>query len=601
TAPAAVLADLAARASDFDPVNLLAIVKHPLVRLGLAPAALARARVTLERRGLRGISPGSWEGLAARLVMNTPTEEGRERAALLAALDLAERLRTALGVADAAFTTGWSAPGPAARSLALGLEALCDGPGELWAGQAGEALARLIASLIGEGGALPEVDRGGFAQLLGGLMAGAPIRPGGASHPRLRILGVLEARLERADLTILSGLEEGVWPAAAPIDPFLSRPMRERIGLPSPERRIGLAAHDFAQAACAPEVVLLGVERRGGAPTVASRWLWRLRTLIAGAGLRPPGRPEILAWARALDAPLADPPPGLATAARPAPTPPVATRPRQLAVTDVERWVRDPYAIYARKILRLHPLDPPGAPMEALARGSAIHKAFEHFAGDWPDALPDDAETRFAALVVEELIAAGMPPARMARERALAASLAPWVIGFERRRRPGARLMAEQNAAFAFEAPAGSFTLTARADRLEVRDDGADILDFKTGQIPSKAQVQAGLAPQLTLTAALLAAGGFADLGPLAPRELLYVKVKGGRIPGEEVFRDEGDAPGMAAAALAGLRRRVAWFDDEATAYVSRAAPQFIASPSDYDHLARFWEWNVLGEDEAEA
>jgi ATP-dependent helicase/nuclease subunit B len=424
------------------------------------------------------------------------------------------------------------------------------------------------------------------------------LRAGGASHPRLQILGVLEARLLRADRLILAGLEEGVWPQAAPIDPFLSRPMRERLGLPPPERRIGLSAHDFAQAACAPEVVLLHSERSGGAPAVQSRWLWRLQTLAAGAGLALPGRPDIVAWARALDAPLAEPPAVLRPAARPAPRPPRSARPRKLAVTAVERWLRDPYGLYAREILKLRPLDRPDEPVEARARGIAFHAAFERFAREHPDELPAAAEDRFAGMLLEELRRAGMPRSRMTREHALAANVAPWVIAFERRRRPGGRLVIEQQGELTFSAPGGLFTLTAKADRIEARGAVADILDFKTGQAPSAKQVESGLSPQLTLTGAILAAGGFADLGPLTPGDLLYVRVNGGRIPGSECPRGGDDPAALAAEALAGLKRRVAHFDHEDTPYRSWARPQFIGRfGGDYDHLARLWEWFVMGDE----
>jgi ATP-dependent helicase/nuclease subunit B len=294
-----------------------------------------------------------------------------------AALDLATRLEATLALASAPFSTplpaspalppaggenasasshptgdgdpegvegaaaaGAATPAAAARALAQCLEALASGPdgqsGALWAGQAGEAVGAVIASLIEDAAALPPVTPAGFRDLLDGLLTRSETRPGGASHPRLKVLGVLEARLVRSDLTILAGLEEGTWPTPAPIDPFLSRPMRTALGLPAPERRIGLSAHDFAQGACAPEVVLLASERCGGAPAVPSRWLWRLRTLIAGARLDAPARPQVLAWARALDAPLADPPAALKTAVRPRPAPPVAARPRELPVTAVE-------------------------------------------------------------------------------------------------------------------------------------------------------------------------------------------------------------------------------------------------------------------------
>ncbi len=176
------------------------------------------------------------------------------------------------------------------------------------------------------------------------------------------------------------------------------------------------------------------------------------------------------------------------------------------------------------------------------------------------------------------------------------------MIDFERRRRKGARLVIEQEGRHEFDAPGGRFMLTAKADRIEVRAGVADILDFKTGSPPSAKVVRAGLSPQLTLTAAILAAGGFADIGYIDPGELLYVRVSGGRIPGREDLRGApGESAQLAAEALAGLKRRVARFDQPQTPYPSWAAPQFIDRyAGDYDHLARLWEWHVIGEDETE-
>jgi ATP-dependent helicase/nuclease subunit B len=606
-APAAVLAArvAAAGAEPLDPAATLAILKHPLARLGFETGseALERARRTLERRALRGPRPEAATDIGRRLV--AARSRAGDDGGVLKGLDDAGRLHdawlTVLAGLRGPFASGEATAAEAARALAGALEAVAAGPdgdpGTLWSGQAGEGLATLLAALIEESDALPAVTPRGFADLVAGLLTRERVRPGGASHPRLRILGVLEARLVRADRLILAGLEEGVWPRAAPVDPFLSRPMRARLGLPPPERRIGLSAHDFAQGACAPEVYLLNRERRDGAPAVASRWLWRLRTLIAGANLTVPARPEVLAWAQALDAPLADPPASLRPAPRPRPTPPVAARPRVLGVTAVERWVRDPYGLYAREVLRLRPLERPDEPVDARARGEAIHRAFEAFALAYPEALPEAAEARFEAMLLEALRRAGMPAARMARERALAANIAPWVIAFERRRRPGARLLIERQGRLAFPAPAGPFTLTAKADRIEARGGVADILDLKTGTPPSRKTVAAGLAPQLTLTGAILSRGGFEDLGRLDLGDLVYVKLSGGRKPGEELCLDGGDAGALAADALEGLRRRVAWFDDPSTPYVSWAAPQFIGHfGGDYDHLARLWEWHVMGD-----
>jgi ATP-dependent helicase/nuclease subunit B len=416
-----------------------------------------------------------------------------------------------------------------------------------------------------------------------------------AVHPRLKILGGIESRLVSADRLVLAGLEEGVWPQGAPVDPFLSRPMREALGLPPPERRIGLAAHDFAQAACTGEVVLLHTTRRDGAPTVESRWLWRLKTLVKGAGRTLPGRPELKDWAAALDAPGKPSP-----APRPRPTPPVEARPRELPVTGVETWLRDPYAVYARYVLKLRMLERPDEPVEARARGTAVHWALQRFAEEHPGELSPEAAGIIEGLMVQALEAAGMPLPAMARERALAGQAALWLADFERRRRPGARLLVERKGQAQVESGGFVLTLTARADRLELRDGRVDILDFKTGQAPSKRQMETGFAPQLTLTAAIIEAGGFEGAEGTPPGELVYVRVTGGRKPGEELIRAAGgESLELGRAALDGLRRRIARFASADTPYVSWAAPQFMrVRGGDYDHLARVWEWHVIGEGE---
>jgi ATP-dependent helicase/nuclease subunit B len=278
----------------------------------------------------------------------------------------------------------------------------------------------------------------------------------------------------------------------------------------------------------------------------------------------------------------------------------VALRPRELPVTGVETWIRDPYAVYARYILKLRRLDRPGEPVEALARGVAIHAAFERFAREHPGPLGDGAEAAFEALLIACLAEAGVPAPRLAREQALAANVAPWVVAFETRRRLGARLLVEPSGAHVFAAPAGEFKVTARADRIELRGKVADVLDFKTGSAPSAKQVQSGLAPQLTLTAAILREGGFAEIGPVEAGELVYVRVSGGRVPGrEEVRAAPPESADLAQRALAGLKRRVADFDRLQTPYIAWAAPQFIGRyGGDYDHLGRLWEWGVIGGDD---
>jgi ATP-dependent helicase/nuclease subunit B len=454
-----------------------------------------------------------------------------------------------------------------------------------------------MAALIQDGEPLPDASPQAFADILDRLVNEETVRVGGATHPRLRILGAIEARLVRADRLVLAGLEEGVWPQGAPIDPFLSRPMRQRLGLPPPERRVGLTAHDFAQAASAPDVVLVHCERRGGAPAVESRWLWRLKTLAAGAGLALPRRDDVLDWVRALDAPEPYSP-----IKRPEPRPPVADRPRKMAVTRVEALTRDPYSVWARDILRLYPLERPDEPVEARARGTAIHAAFEKFAETYPDAVPADAAAVFERFYIEALVGAGMPPTALTRERALAREAALWVADWERHRRAGARkIVVEAEGKLELSISGRPFTLTAKADRIEPTPDGtAHILDYKTGAAPSQKQVDTGFSPQLTLTAAILMNGGFPDLGSPAPGELTYVRVTGRRPAGEEQVRAlaGGESEEAARKAMDGLVKLIARYDDPDEPYRSRVAPQFVKEhPGDYAHLARVFEWSTSGDD----
>ncbi len=592
--PAAVLAGhvAALSAEPEDPVRLLAVLKHPQVTLGSE-----RQRRTLERYALRGPRPRGREEIGRRLVKAGEPRNGKDPAeahltALSEARGLAKALFAALDPARAVFDGGPVSAGEAARALTQSMEALAGA--EVWAGPGGEQMAALFSGLIADGAALPAADARGFAELLEHLAGGETVRSGGAIHSRLHILGALEARLVRADRLILAGLEEGVWPREAPADPFLSRPMRADLGLPPPERRIGLSAHDFAQAACAPEVTLINCERRGAAPAVESRWLWRLRTLAKGADAALPERPELLDWARALDRPDKVTP-----APRPRPAPPVEARPKGLSVTRIERWLRDPYAIYAETVLKLQPLDPPDQDIGPRERGTAVHAALERFAREHGGELPEEAEELIRLYLIEALDAAGLPSSRMAREEALARNVAPWLAEFERARRPGARLVLEERGALELEVGERTFTVSAKADRIEVREGAADVLDFKTGRAPSQKQVDAHLAPQLTLTAAILREGGFTGVTGAEPGELVYVQVSGGRKVGEVAVRGSpGQSLALAHEARLRLERRAAAFFDAAVPYISRAIPQFVGESGDYDHLARLWEWSTVGGEE---
>ena len=583
-----------------DPVRLLAVLKHPLTR----NLAAHRWANVLEADALRG-PRADWDGYLAKLeTAALPGEDGKPRSdarleSLSGAAELLDELRLALAPAAYAFEDGPAPAGEAARALAESIEVLAGSAA--WAGPAGESAAGLIAGLMEEAEPLGSLSAQGFAALIETLTGEAAVRGAGA-HPRLLILGALEARLVRADRLILAGLEEDVWPQGAPLDPFLSRPMRTRLGLPSPERRLGLSAHDFVQAACAPEVVLITSERRGAAPAVQSRWLWRLKTLVGGAGAQLPGRDDILEIARALDAADPNPPESLKPAPRPAPAPPVDLRPRELPVTGVETWVRDPYALYARKILNLKVMAPPAERAEARTRGTAIHAAFEAFAKGWDQARSDEAAAdAFAISYLDNLRAAGMAEAGLARENPLAHRAGLWAAGIERERRASnPEVQVEARGETILKGfPAGDFKLTARADRIERSQGEGHVLDFKTGGAPTTKMVATGFSPQLTLTATILERGGFGP--PARPGQLLYLRVTGRKPAGEvvdAVGKDHTSAD-LAAAAVAGLTQLISRYDQPEQGYASRIAPQFVkAYPGDYDHLARVREWSAAGEED---
>ena len=593
TAPGAFLR-LTARmiAEEAAPVPLLGALKHPLAAGGTAPGAWRRSVRAMERAILRGPRPApGFGGLAAALKGG-----GGATGRWLARLEEAAEPFAAL-VAQPGAVLGDLVQAHAAFAEWLAASDDEDGSARLWSGEAGERAARFVAGLAEAAPALPPVAPPTYyPALIDALMEDHVVRPPYGRHPRPQIWGPLEARLQHADCMILGGLNEGVWPPAAAGDPWMSRPMRADFGLPPPELRIGLSAHDFVQCCGAVEVYLTRARRIEGTPTIPSRWLQRLDALLAGepggpAALRAM-EPALLAWWAALDRPAK--PPGPRSA--PAPAPPVAARPRQLSVTRVETWIADPYSVYARDILRLRPLDPIDADPSAAERGSIIHRILDAFVRKHPAALPPDAEERLLALGRAHFQAAGAPPGVLAFWWPRFERIVRWFVGTERARRPALQPLAtEVEGALDLEAPGGSFRLTAKADRIDRDETGAvEIIDYKTGAVPSKRHVREGRSPQLSLEAAIAAAGGFAGVDAAEIAALAYWKLSGAETPGE-ITAIEGDADTLAREAAAGLQALVARFDDPATPYRSVPRPALAPRWNDYAHLARHKEWSVPG------
>ncbi|MHA1563930.1 MAG: double-strand break repair protein AddB, partial [Alphaproteobacteria bacterium] len=379
------------------PVPLLALLKHPLAAGGQSPGAF-RAQVRgLERVVLRGPRPAAgFAGLVTAIAALGEKKFNAMATARAPMLRWAEGLAAMAAPFAALMTSGPQQLDVLLRAHIAFAEALAatheqtDGAARLWRREDGEAAARLIAELATATADLPPLEGRHYPALLEALMAGLVVRPRYGTHPRLAILGPLEARLQHFDLMILGGLNEGTWPPDPRPDPWMSRPMRRDFGLPDADRRVGLSAHDFVQAFCAPEVVLTRALRVDGTPTVPARWLTRLEHVAERTGLRSlETRPQPWThWQRLLDRTDER----RSSRRRPAPTPPVAARPRRLSVTQIETWMRDPYAIYARHILRLRALDQIDAPADAAQYGTLIHQVLDDFIAAHPTGpLPSNA------------------------------------------------------------------------------------------------------------------------------------------------------------------------------------------------------------------
>ena len=283
---------------------------------------------------------------------------------------------------------------------------------------------------------------------------------------------------------------------------------------------------------------------------------------------------------------------------RPAPRPPVAARPRRLSVTEIETWMRDPYAVYARHVLGLAALDPIDADPGAADYGSLVHRALERFTEAQPGPLPADAEARLLAIGAEVFAPALARPGLWAFWWPRFRSVAAWFVAHEGARRD--RLVqswCEAKGEVNVPAPAGPFLLHARADRLDLLADGTlAVIDYKTGTPPRRKEVAAGYAPQLPLEGAIARAGGFAGVPAAEVSELLFWRLKGGAEGGEETTA--GDDPArLAEEAAAGLAALIAAFDDERTPYEARPHPEMAPRYSNYLHLARVREWATSGED----
>ena len=581
-------------AEAFAPVPTLAFLKHPLVAGGMAPARFRSQLRALELAALRGYRPAEGlDGIRDRLAGDAALLgffESHVIAPLAPLIDAWSA--TAPDLSSLARATGSAAEALAARrSEADGSIDLADGALHLWAGEDGEVAAQLLSALA-EHGAVYAADPVSFPQILAQLMASKTVRRSWQTHPRLAILGPVEARMQSADRLILGGFNEGNWPPRPDIDPWMNAEMRQAAGLQPHNWRTGLSAHDVWMATTAPEVIITRALRDGDAVTTPSRWLQRLGAVLGALRIEQ-AVDDGQRWRDQLVA--LSPVPPMTPCARPRPAPPVSTRPRRFSATEIDDWIADPYSLYAKRVLGLRQLDEIDRPIDAALRGNLVHDTLAAFLVAHPRGdLPDDALDQLLAIARRHFDPFWRVPTVRYFWWPAFRTMAAWFVETEVRRRAGLQdSHAEVRGALEVEAPDGPVTFTARADRIDrFTGGGLAILDYKTGRAPSAAEVAQGRRTQLVTEAVIAAHGGFAGIAAADVLEMEYWRLTGKR--DEPGSRKPVQPPDWdAAAARDSLARLAARFDDPAMPYASRPDPQLGAAFPLYDHLARVDEWRI--------
>lgn len=595
------------------PLPFLSALKHPLAAGGLAPAIFRKHIRDLEIALLRG--PRRKPSLAAlanslRLQANTNPELSDAADALQNLVKYAEPLIKVLSKPSQNIRKIIDEHIQFAENIAK--TDTLSGPERLWSSNSGESLAKFIIDFIESSEILGNIKPAHYPSLIDALMHGYTVRPKYGGHPRLAILSPLEARLQHYDTIILGGLNEGTWPSSPSADPWMSRPMRATFGLPQPERKIGLSAHDFSQAMGTEEVYLTRAERVSGSPSVAARWLTRLEFAATSIGLNTQeiekkGK-KWLEWQRALNLALPkEKSISLASEKRPPrPKPPVEVRPRRLSVTDIEQWMRDPYSIYARHILKLTRLKPIDQEPNNADFGSLIHATLEKFLSRYPSGpLPPDSYEKLLSTGKEIFSPIIEMPAVWAFWWPRFERIAGWIIKTELLNRKNIkRVFTETKGNYIIRnLPHGNFEIVAKADRIEQLNDGTlKIIDYKTGSIPNDKEVFAGFSPQLPLEAVIAINGGFHDLPPAKVSKLEFWKITGGKTDGKihSIGSNKSNSVGTEEIGLKaqnGLIELITAFDNPETPYESRPRVDFAPTYSDYEHLARIKEWSIISLD----
>lgn len=576
---------------DFAPLSVLDFLKHDYQRL-IPPDHVA----AFERHVLRGSRPANngLDGLQRRIDRLSLPDKIRPKVQtdIQTVMDhMAHHIQPLIRPAtDHAPLDTWC------QSMLTAAEAFAGGAEFLWSRPESDALSHFVSSVMSYSDVIPPLDGHLFTNVFREVLSSEKYRADDEPHRRILILGQLESRLIHRDMMILGGLNEGTWPKDPGHDPWMSRPMRRNFGLPPADRGTGLAAHDFVEHVSSAEVMITRSLKMDGTATVPARWIQKWRTILKSHHLDkvwnaagPYGD-----WVAQLDTPQSNLP---LTASAPAPCPPRAVRPQELSATWIEKWMKNPYRVYAEKILKLKRLDPVDMDKTHADRGSFVHDVFLDFVRAYPHQLPDQARDILLDIGRKKLDTLEHIAPHWHYWWPRFERVVDWFLTEESRWRGEALpwIQEETGSLTLYHDPDSgrNFTVTAKADRIDrLKTGGVAVMDYKTGAPPSMYKIKNGTAPQLPIESLILARGGYRGQS-VAPQAMIYWKLSGSHATAGMVKPVTMDMDDTLAATEDGLLRLITAFEHPETPYMAQAISGTLYDDEHaYAHLSRMSEWS---------
>ncbi|MBP3546716.1 MAG: PD-(D/E)XK nuclease family protein [Alphaproteobacteria bacterium] len=556
---------------DFSPLSLLSLYKHPFTCAGKTNYEIRRQIREYEKSVLR----------------NRNCKKIKDNDFITHQKSLFNELHDLMNQPKASFKELLNKHLQLAEFLATSKDK--NGADVLWCEEEGEVAASLMGNLLEHADTLGEIKQGQYADLFGALLNGTIVRSKYGAHPRLRILGPIEARLCSFDCVIVSGLSEGIMPANSSSGAWLSRPMKEKFGYPLPEKSIGVLAHDFCEMCAAKEVYLTRSDRVQNTPMVKSRWWMRLETVLKAIDfdINILYQSPYTYWCRQLDRTQ-----NITPIEAPHPAPPLESRPRELWASDMERLICNPYSVYASKILKLKKINDFDQTPDAVDMGNIVHNVLEQFYKQYPEHLPQNAKKIMEELAENLLNENEIEDSIKLFWKIRIERMIDWILQKEENLRIDIKhTHCEVKGRTSFQSSGGEFIVGAKADRIDETTNGTvRVIDYKTGYAPQNTKVEKGYAPQLPIEGIIAQKGDFEEISAKPVESLHYWKLQNN----ESSFSKNVDD--LLENYTDKLTAIIEHFDKKDSEYIVQ--PKYKDEYCDYIHLSRIKEWGVNSSDD---